>query len=367
MPRQAEPEGTLHAVPEALTAYLVARQQLRNLARRRLSTRQPEILGIDTAPQRWYKFIAIPLLKERRVGRQEEPMSSPLSTPQLDNLLPALPLLAQDIGCLIAPKTQVLDRILRAVGVPSEEWARQELALWGKILQRATDASTTEYKTVLEGELRDRGIPEASATLAVDAAIPAPLRVWPDRSDSHAPRAEFLVEFRMHGYARRYARETVYSVARKFGVGGITKERVVPHVSLYGPGVTHDITSVVSTVERIGRNYRLVPFTVDGFGFFNKCPKTIFLDISASRQLRDLRWDLSQELIKVSTCQPWDRVRDFAFHATIAFKDVDRQFDRIWSYLEHRGKPHIHQYLLRACEEIANPAQWKGSIEREVI
>ena len=157
----------------------------------------------------------------------------------------------------------------------------------------------------------------------------------------------FLVEFRMHGYARSYANEIIHSVAKRFGVRGVTGKRVVPHISLYGPGATDDIREVVSAVERIGSRYSLVPFKVKGFGFFDKGPKTIFLDISPSQELEDLRWDLSRELAKVSTCQPWDGSRNHAFHATIAFKDVDSNFDQIWSYVKSREEPDISQYLLR--------------------
>jgi len=159
--------------------------------------------------------------------------------------------------------------------------------------------------------------------------------------------AGFLVEFRMHGYARSYASEIIHSVAKIFGAKGVTGKRVVPHISLYGPGVTDDIRKVVSVVERIGGRYSLVPFKVKGFGFFDKGPKTIFLDISPSQELEDLRWDLSRELAKVSTCQPRDRSRNHAFHATIAFRDIDSNFSQIWSYVKSREEPDINQCLLR--------------------
>jgi len=78
--------------------------------------------------------------------------------------------------------------------------------------------------------------------------------------------AGFLIEFRMHGYAKEYAKDVVYSVARKFRVRGITRKRVVPHISLYGPSKTNDIRKVISAVEKVGRQYTLVPFKIKGFG-----------------------------------------------------------------------------------------------------
>jgi 2'-5' RNA ligase len=159
--------------------------------------------------------------------------------------------------------------------------------------------------------------------------------------------AGFLVEFRMHGYAKEYAKDLVYSVAKKFRVKGVTRRRVVPHISLYGPGKTNDIRKVISAVEKVGRQYTLVPFKIKGFGYFNKTPKVIYFDISPSQELENLRWELSQELKQVSIGQSWDSRKNHSFHATIAFRDIDTQFNGIWSYLKSREEPDISQYLLR--------------------
>ena len=157
----------------------------------------------------------------------------------------------------------------------------------------------------------------------------------------------FYIEFRMHGYAKEYAKDIVYSVAKKFRVRGITRKRVVPHISLYGPGQTNDIGKVVSVVENVGRRYTLVPFRVKGFGYFNGISKVIYFDINPSQELEDLRWLLSQELERISTGRPWDIKRNHSFHATIAFKDINAKFDRIWAYLKSKEEPNINQHLLR--------------------
>ena len=159
--------------------------------------------------------------------------------------------------------------------------------------------------------------------------------------------AGFLVEFRLHGYAKEYAKDIVYSVAKKFRVRGVTRKKVVPHISLYGPGRTDDIRKVISAMEKVGRKYSLVPFKVKDFGYFDNTPKVIYFDISPSQELEDLRWELSQELRKVSTGQSWDSPRNHLFHATIAFRDIDTKFNKIWSYLKSREEPDISQYLLR--------------------
>ncbi len=157
----------------------------------------------------------------------------------------------------------------------------------------------------------------------------------------------FLIEFRLHGYAKEYAKNIVYSVAKKFRVRGVTKKKVVPHISLYGPGKTDAIRKVISVVEKVGRTYALVPFKIKGFSYFNKTPKVIYFDISPSQELEDLRWELSKELRGISTCQSWDSRRNHSFHATIAFKDIDTKFNGIWAYLKSKEEPNINQFLLR--------------------
>ncbi|MEW6034592.1 MAG: 2'-5' RNA ligase family protein [Chloroflexota bacterium] len=151
----------------------------------------------------------------------------------------------------------------------------------------------------------------------------------------------------MHGYAKEYAKKVVYSVSKKFGVRGVTRKRVVPHISLYGPSRTEDIRKVISAVEKVGQRYCLVSFKIKGFGFFDKSPKVLYFDITPSQELEDLRWQLSQELRKISTYQPWDSRRGHSFHATIAFRDIDTKFSQIWSYLKSKEEPNINQHLLR--------------------
>ena len=157
----------------------------------------------------------------------------------------------------------------------------------------------------------------------------------------------FFVEFRLHGYAKAYAKRLIWSVAKEFRVKGVTRKRVVPHISLYGPGRTNDIKKVILAIEKVGQRYTLVPFKVKGFGYFDKTPKVIYFDMTPSQELENLRLELSQELQKISSGQSWDSRRNHSFHATIAFRDIDAEFDKIWAYLKRKEEPDINQYLLR--------------------
>jgi len=98
---------------------------------------------------------------------------------KLNRILPVLSSLAKYIGTGNMPSRHALEELLYAVGMEGEEWAIEELELWGKILEQARTASNDDERTDVAAELQNRGIPMAPAILAVDAAIPPPLIVEP--------------------------------------------------------------------------------------------------------------------------------------------------------------------------------------------
>jgi 2'-5' RNA ligase len=159
---------------------------------------------------------------------------------------------------------------------------------------------------------------------------------------------QYLIEFRFHGYAKRYLKGAIFEVARRFHVRAVTRKRPVPHISLAGPFETRDIKRVIMDVKSVAKNYDLVNFKLKGFGYFNNPNgKVIYADIEPSKELEELRWELAQRLMKYAELKEWDRKKNFSFHATIAFKDIDRKFSDIWRYLQNIEIPNINQYLLR--------------------
>ena len=158
----------------------------------------------------------------------------------------------------------------------------------------------------------------------------------------------YLIQFRFHGYAKRYLKRSIFEVARRFHVKGVTRKRPVPHISLAGPFETRDIERVITDVESVAKNYNLVNFKLKGFRYFNNPEgKVIYADIKPSKELEELRWELAKRLMKYVELKEGDKNKKFAFHATIAFKDIDRKFSDIWRYLKSKEEPNINQYLLR--------------------
>lgn len=159
----------------------------------------------------------------------------------------------------------------------------------------------------------------------------------------------YLIEFRFQGHAKEYVKTLIWNVSKKFKVKGVTRNHVVPHVSLFGPFSCRQERNMLKTVVDIASKYNLVPFTVSGFGHFRiLLNKVVYVDISPSPELENLRRDLATALMPISYGFPnFDSKEKFHFHATIAFKDIDWKFGAIWKYLKEREEPNIKQNLLR--------------------
>ncbi len=172
----------------------------------------------------------------------------------------------------------------------------------------------------------------------------------------------FFVEFRFHDYPKRYLKELMHEVARKFRVRGAIRHRPVPHMALfYGSRGRTDIRKVFAAVERVWGKYTLVPFKIDKFETRDgEEGKVIAAGITASPELKKLRVELRKELGKIWTPHRFDTQPNFWFHTVISFKDIDRKFGNIWRYINSKKKPSIDQHLVRIT--ILNQ---KRRIERE--
>lgn len=166
--------------------------------------------------------------------------------------------------------------------------------------------------------------------------------------------AHYLIEFRFSGYAKKYLKNTIYEVGKKFRVKGVTSKHVVPHITMFGPFTTNDQRKVVSAFLSVSRKHNLIPFKLKGFGNFEN--RVIFVDVIPSEELKRYRKELAKELTglrnffifkTVNTKGITDYEDNHSFHATIAFKDVGHKFNEIFSYLTRKHNPQIEQKLIR--------------------
>jgi 2'-5' RNA ligase len=166
--------------------------------------------------------------------------------------------------------------------------------------------------------------------------------------------AHYLIEVRFSGYAKKYLKETIYEVSRKFRVKGVTHKHVVPHMTMFGPFTTNDQKKVIASFLSVCKRHNLISFQLKGFGNFEN--RVIFADVIPSEELRKFRRELASELTglrnffifkTVKTKGITDHEDNHAFHATIAFKDIQSRFNEIFSYLNKKRHPPIYQKLMR--------------------
>ncbi len=148
----------------------------------------------------------------------------------------------------------------------------------------------------------------------------------------------FLIEFRLSGYARRYAywaRERVLREARRLGVKRLPESRFVPHISLFGNAETSSLPKVISELEMIGRKYTLVPFKlgVKRGEFQRPDANWLYLDVQPSLSLEQFRYELAHSLIRLErriadTCRPYDHDYKFRFHCSIGKFDPAPRYKR---------------------------------------
>jgi len=155
--------------------------------------------------------------------------------------------------------------------------------------------------------------------------------------------AGFLVEFRLQGYAKEYARwarARVHREARRLRIRELRGRRPVSHITLFGGAKTNNIRQVIAGVERIGRKYTLVPFKIGGFDKFqNPDENWLYLDVHPSPNLEQFRYELAQSLNRsermiFETCKPHDHKSKYKFHSAIGKydpRDTDK-FEKLLDY-----------------------------------
>jgi 2'-5' RNA ligase len=93
--------------------------------------------------------------------------------------------------------------------------------------------------------------------------------------------------------------------------------------------------STLSPIMAFFENER-IKFKLDGFHKIEN--KVIYADVKPSEELKMLRKVIAENLSPISKSQPWDSKDNFIFHGTIAFKDIEHKFDKIWEYVENKEK-----------------------------
>jgi len=158
--------------------------------------------------------------------------------------------------------------------------------------------------------------------------------------------AHYLIELRFFGKAKGEIKNLIREVNRRFHIR--PKNRPVPHVSLAGPFSTRDERKLVNDFKGLCERYNNIKFEVDGYGTFED-NKVVYIKINPSKELEELRWQISNKIKQYCRLKPHDLEKEFYFHATIAMKLREDKFNLIKRYIASKPNPHYKHTLLRAA------------------
>ncbi len=99
-------------------------------------------------------------------------------------------------------------------------------------------------------------------------------------------------------------------MSNKFGVQGVTRNRVVPHVSIVGSFQTTDERKVINAIEQCGNNFDLVAFSFNGFRSFGNLlsdKQVLAVNIEPSTELKELRSNLIQKFAEYCVLNEHDK------------------------------------------------------------
>jgi 2'-5' RNA ligase len=183
----------------------------------------------------------------------------------------------------------------------------------------------------------------------------------PERERSMA--APYLLELRLGQPIKDELKEIIRDVADEFGVEGAVRTRPVPHITLFGPYNTDSGHEAKARTRAVLEHYGVVPYRVSGFGHFDR--GTIYAHVEPSTELRNLRRDLARELRPIAYNYPdHDEDDSYDFHSTIAFKDIEDQYDDIWRYVNDRYQPEYEEHATRVTALKNREMMWEWDIPR---
>jgi 2'-5' RNA ligase len=159
----------------------------------------------------------------------------------------------------------------------------------------------------------------------------------------------YLLELRLSGSARKYVEQTVFDVSNQFDVKGVTRKRVVPHVTIIGPIRTSYEQKLIHEIIKTCTKYDLMTIKFSGFTSFGNWllgNRVLAVKIEPSDELELLKSELVEKLSGFCQLSKFD-TRKWKPHSTIAFKDIDIKFGKIKAYLENVNCPEIKHYVLR--------------------
>ena len=164
----------------------------------------------------------------------------------------------------------------------------------------------------------------------------------------------YFIEFRTSGKLKEYPKQLVKELKRKFGHLGVTRKRLVPHLTIIKPFQTIYNHILLREILRVIEKYKPMKVKTRGFGHFND--HTIYIDFKTPKELLNLRNDIAKRLNKaIPDLREKFIIRKTPdFHLTLAFREISNKFDEIMDYIKKKKNPKIEQRLNRLTILIGN-------------
>jgi hypothetical protein len=168
--------------------------------------------------------------------------------------------------------------------------------------------------------------------------------------------SEYQIEIRLGGYAKENTRRLIYAAARRFNVGGITKNTPLPAIVLYGPFKTQEQDRIAETVAEVAGRYDMVSYRVRGFThfevgrrwlIFNQDMRGIYLDVEPSQKLGELRAELVGRLSQFCVGRPIDDGAERRLHAAVEMGELGGRFDGVLAYFKENEERDLSQRVIR--------------------
>ena len=65
----------------------------------------------------------------------------------------------------------------------------------------------------------------------------------------------YLIQIRMMNESKEITKKLIYDISKKFHVQNVTRKKVVPHITLFGPFTTKSIRDVINSIGEIASKY----------------------------------------------------------------------------------------------------------------
>jgi len=153
-------------------------------------------------------------------------------------------------------------------------------------------------------------------------------------------------------------------VAETFGVQAALREHSTPSISLLGPYNSRRPEKLKETTRETLAAFDVVPFRVTGFGHFDE--RVVYATVVPSPKLFALREQLATDLRPVAYNLEDDSEGFEQFHITIAYKDIERQFDDIWSFVTENYELQREAYATRVTTLERRRMVWEWDLPRGV-